>query len=186
MVNNSRIIICSLLMFMYNINCSDMTQREKYDSQIIDHEKGDYKALLDEKDTETSFFASKPVDRWNFEIANRSKKEIRVILKVGMLTILNKVLSGRKLPTQTPKIRASLPQTINIDLIIETLEDGGTKRIVRRFNQGKKIFLNYDNGTVYPQEGFANPLFNMQRTTKSGLPLDNSVTTGEIIIVDQE
>jgi ABC-type transport system substrate-binding protein len=173
-------------MFMCIINCSDRTHREKYDSPIIHLEQGDYKALLDDKDTETTFFASKPVEKWNFEIANRSKKEIRVILKVGMLTILNKVLTARKLPTQTPKIRAALPQTINIDLIIETLEDGGTKKIVRRFNQGKKIFLNYDNGTVYPQEGLANPLLNMQRTTKSGLPLDNSVTTGEIIIVDQE
>ncbi len=55
MFKSSRIIISSFLMFMCIINCSDRTHREKYDSPIIHLEQGDYKALLDDKDTETTF-----------------------------------------------------------------------------------------------------------------------------------
>lgn len=176
MFKKSFIVLTALAVFVGN----------SYSSDILHREKGGFISLLDVANIETSFFASKPIEKWNFELANRSKREIRVTLKIGMITILDKVLSGRKLPTQTPKIRASLPQTINVDLIIETLEDGGIKKIVRHFNSGKNIFLNYDNDSVYPQEGINNPLQQMKRTTKSGLPLDNNVTVGEIFIIDQE
>ncbi|MFZ5954116.1 MAG: hypothetical protein ACOYT8_03400 [Candidatus Dependentiae bacterium] len=155
-----------------------------FSTEVLNYGPGDYKALLDDDKIETGFFATKPYDKWNFELANRSNREIRVIVKIGMFTILDKILTGKFLPTQTPKIRAVLPQTTNIDLIIQTQEDDGTKKIERRFTRGKNIFLSYEDGDVHPQEGFVNPLQKMKKTTKSGLPLDNNVTQGDIIIVD--
>ncbi|BDC34352.1 hypothetical protein Noda2021_03100 [Candidatus Dependentiae bacterium Noda2021] len=167
--------------------------------EIIENKSGSVLAELEDNKFETGFLASKPLDKWNFELVNRSNKEIRIIInadaykdRVEHFTIAQKVIPAKVplLPLQTPKLRAALPRGFNYKLIIQTQENSGTQQVAYMLaikdNPKQNVFVTFENGSIHPQEGILNinPLIKAKKTTKSGLPLINNITASQIINLD--
>lgn len=167
--------------------------------EIIENKTGSVLSELEDDKFDTGFLASKPLQKWNFELVNRSNKEIRIIInadaykdRVEHFTVAQKVIPAKValFPLQTPKLRAALPRGFNYKLIIQTQENAGTQQVAYMLaikdNPEQNVFITFENGSIHPQQGIPNinPLVKAKKTTKSGLPLVNNITTSQIINLD--
>ncbi|BDC34351.1 hypothetical protein Noda2021_03090 [Candidatus Dependentiae bacterium Noda2021] len=131
------------------------------------------------QETEDTPRAKDPLKGWNFELVNRTKEKLSIIVSQGGQPITLAVIPAKTFsiaPYNTPKFRAILP-TLNK---ITTLEiTSNTLGRTYFFSADKNIFITLEDGFIRPQTGHYSLRKNGQ-ATESGIPLVNNVTQRDI------
>lgn len=131
-------------------------------------------------DTEETPRATAPLEKWNFELVNRSKEKLHIIVKHNDQPITMAVLPAKTFSLKlfnAPKFRAVLPYLSNISLDIRTPSIGSR---TYTFAPDKNIFITYENSIIRPQAGHTSLFKQGWQATESGIPLLNNITDGEI------
>lgn len=131
------------------------------------------------QETEDTPRVKDPLKNWNFELVNRTKEKLNIIVSQAGQAITLAVIPAKTfslVPFSAPKFRALLP-TLNK---ITTLEiKSNTLDRTYHFSADKNIFITLEDGFIRPQAGHYSLRKNGQ-ATESGIPLTNNVTQRDI------